>query len=137
MEEAEYCQRLGLIYRGELIALGTPDDLKARFMTATVLEVVAAPAYEAMEVIATVKGVREAALFGTTVHAVLPHDSEATIDTIEAALVAAGFAKGEKAGDQQRTLASIRAIKPSLEDVFVSLVEERDAREAPLREVRA
>jgi ABC-2 type transport system ATP-binding protein len=29
MDEAEYCNRLGLIYRGELIALGTPHDLKS------------------------------------------------------------------------------------------------------------
>jgi ABC-2 type transport system ATP-binding protein len=29
MDEAEYCDRLGLIYRGELIALGTPEELKA------------------------------------------------------------------------------------------------------------
>ena len=28
MDEAEYCNRLGLIYRGELIALGTPRELK-------------------------------------------------------------------------------------------------------------
>ena len=28
MDEAEYCDRLGLIYRGELIALGTPETLK-------------------------------------------------------------------------------------------------------------
>jgi ABC-2 type transport system ATP-binding protein len=28
MDEAEYCNRLGLIYRGELIALGTPHELK-------------------------------------------------------------------------------------------------------------
>jgi ABC-2 type transport system ATP-binding protein len=30
MDEAEYCGRLGLIYRGGLIALGTPAELKAR-----------------------------------------------------------------------------------------------------------
>ena len=30
MDEAEYCDRLGLIYRGELIACGTPDGLEAR-----------------------------------------------------------------------------------------------------------
>ena len=28
MDEAEYCDRLGLIYRGELIACGTPEALK-------------------------------------------------------------------------------------------------------------
>ena len=32
MDEAEYCDRLGLIYRGELIALGTPHELKAGMM---------------------------------------------------------------------------------------------------------
>ena len=30
MDEAEYCDRIALIYRGENIATGTPDDLKAR-----------------------------------------------------------------------------------------------------------
>jgi ABC-2 type transport system ATP-binding protein len=39
MDEAEYCNRLGLIYRGELIALGTPHELKVE--TARETEVVA------------------------------------------------------------------------------------------------
>jgi ABC-2 type transport system ATP-binding protein len=30
MDEAEYCDRIGLVYRGKLIALGRPDDLKRR-----------------------------------------------------------------------------------------------------------
>jgi ABC-2 type transport system ATP-binding protein len=33
MDEAEYCDRIGLVFRGKLIASGTPDELKA--MTAT------------------------------------------------------------------------------------------------------
>ncbi|MGP2420447.1 ABC transporter ATP-binding protein, partial [Listeria monocytogenes] len=28
MDEAEYCDRIGLIYQGKMIACGTPDDLK-------------------------------------------------------------------------------------------------------------
>ncbi|MCL4812913.1 MAG: ABC transporter ATP-binding protein [Vicinamibacteraceae bacterium] len=32
MDEAEYCDRLALIYRGELVAIGTPPDLKAQAM---------------------------------------------------------------------------------------------------------
>ena len=31
MDEAEYCDRLGIIYRGRLIALGSPDELKHRY----------------------------------------------------------------------------------------------------------
>lgn len=33
MDEAEYCDRIGLIYRGENIATGSPDDLKAMART--------------------------------------------------------------------------------------------------------
>ena len=33
MDEAEYCDRIGSVYRGKLIAHGTPDDLKARPQT--------------------------------------------------------------------------------------------------------
>jgi ABC-2 type transport system ATP-binding protein len=33
MDEAEYCDRIGLIYRGKLIALGTPDQLKRDSIT--------------------------------------------------------------------------------------------------------
>ena len=29
MEEAEYCDRIALIYRGSMISMGTPDELKA------------------------------------------------------------------------------------------------------------
>jgi len=34
MDEAEYCDRIGLVYRGKLIALGKPDDLKRRVASA-------------------------------------------------------------------------------------------------------
>ena len=34
MDEAEYCDRIGLVYRGRLIALGTPDELKQQVVTA-------------------------------------------------------------------------------------------------------
>jgi ABC-2 type transport system ATP-binding protein len=34
MDEAEYCDRISLIYRGRSIALGSPDDLKAQVATA-------------------------------------------------------------------------------------------------------
>ncbi len=30
LDEAEYCDRIGLVYRGRLIAKGSPDELKAQ-----------------------------------------------------------------------------------------------------------
>lgn len=38
MEEAEYCDRIGLVYRGRVIALGTPDELKRRVVSAELPE---------------------------------------------------------------------------------------------------
>lgn len=35
MEEAEYCDRIGLVYRGQLIASGSPDELKVQARSAT------------------------------------------------------------------------------------------------------
>ena len=34
MDEAEYCDRIGLVYRGKIIASGSPDDLKQQVATA-------------------------------------------------------------------------------------------------------
>jgi len=33
MDEAEYCDRIGLVYRGKIIAMGDPDSLKDQAKT--------------------------------------------------------------------------------------------------------
>ena len=71
MDEAEYCDRIGLIYRGELIALGTPEALKTEWMREDVLECVCDRPQEAMELIENIPGVKEVALFGKGLHAVV------------------------------------------------------------------
>ena len=116
MDEAEYCDRLALIYRGELIALGTPGELKERFMTEAVVEVVAQAPQELIEPIERLPGVRHAALFGRGLH-VVTEDVDRTIGRI-CALDGAGEVRAER-------------IAPSLEDVFVSLIEARDRETEP------
>jgi ABC-2 type transport system ATP-binding protein len=114
MDEAEHCDRLGLIYRAKLITIGTPEELKFGLMPGSVLEVEAADIVAASKVAAEVTGVLEAAVFGTSVH-----------------VVVRDVAKGRK--ELSRVLAargievfSIRQIEPSLEDVFVSLIRSHD-----------
>lgn len=46
MDEAEYCDRIALIYRGRLLALGTPDELKGQAMPATTLPTTSLPTME-------------------------------------------------------------------------------------------
>ncbi len=129
MDEAEYCDRLALIYRGELIAAGTPEHLKTTLMKEHVLEVVCHRPEAAMERIEKLPGVKEAALFGTSLHVVVA-DAEATAPRIREAI--SGEASASEGFGQPR----IERIVPSLEDVFVSLIEARDRAEQPQAEVR-
>src|SRR3972149_3517832 len=71
MDEAENCDRLGLIYRGELAALGTPEELKTRLMKEEVVEIRCERPQDAIAFLEGLPGLRSAALFGTGIHAVV------------------------------------------------------------------
>jgi len=114
MEEAEYCDRIALIYRGRLIALGTPSELKTERMSQSVLEIACDRPQDALDEVERLKSVDEAALFGDGLHAVVA-DAERAAREVRELLTAQGF-----------SVRSIAAITPSLEDVFVSLIEETD-----------
>ncbi len=114
MDEAEYCGRIALIYRGELVALDTPRALKTRFMRQDVLELHCERPQDAQAEIAGLEGVREAALFGNGLH-IVADDGEAAARAVRTRLAERGF----------RAI-RLEKIAPSLEDVFVSLIEARD-----------
>ncbi len=124
MDEAEYCDRLGLIYRGELIASGSPEELKTRFMKEEVVEVLCDGPQDAMEDLEKIAGVRHAALFGAGLHVVAENAARA-IPAIEDTLTGLGI-----------TPRGMETILPSLEDVFVSLIEERDRMDERQREFK-
>ncbi len=124
MDEAEYCDRLGLIYRGELIASGSPEELKTRFMKEEVVEVLCDGPQDAMEDLEKIAGVRHAALFGAGLHVVAENAARA-IPAIEDTLTGLGI-----------TPRRMETILPSLEDVFVSLIEERDRMDERQREFK-
>lgn len=109
MDEADYCNRLGLIYRGRIIAEGTPNELKQKYMTRYVLEIEVDRVVEAMEVM--YKNQLEAAIFGSLLHA--------TVDNIEKAVPQIKKVLEESGINLNR----IERIMPSLEDVFVTLIE--------------
>jgi ABC-2 type transport system ATP-binding protein len=114
MDEAEYCDRIGLIYHGELIALGTPAGLKKDHMTDTVFEVRCERPPDALALLEGISGVKEAALFGPGLH-VLASPGPEVREAIGGALTAGGL-----------PVSRIEKIAPSLEDVFVALIEDRD-----------
>ena len=74
MEEAEYCNRLALIYRGKMVALGTPSELKQNFMKGELLLVECEPLGPAVDALQNAPGIMDAAVFGNALHLVVPHD---------------------------------------------------------------
>ena len=114
MDEAENCNRMTLIYKGTMIAIGTPQEMKTKVMRDEVLEVTVPVAEDWVDKIQGAKGVKESALFSTKIHAVV-EDSLVSIPAIKEAFAGSGL-----------TDYDIRKIMPSLEDVFVSSIEAYD-----------
>jgi len=109
MDEAEYCNRLVMIDRGKIVAMGTPTELKRTSMRGQLLLVECEPLGPALAILPNVPGVLDAAVFGNAVHVVVKDVAQAT-SAIRDALVA-----------QNIQVRRIEPISPSLEDVFVTL----------------
>jgi len=124
MDEAEYCGRIALIYRGELIACGTPRQLKTESMREEVIGILCDRPQEAMEFVERLDGVEEVALFGRGLHAIVAN--------------AAPLVARIRDGLTQRghTVGRVEKIIPSLEDIFVRLIEARDRQSSQQQEVR-
>jgi ABC-2 type transport system ATP-binding protein len=118
LDEAERCDRIAIIHAGRLAALGTTRALKQTFEGRPIVEVRTARPVEAMGVLDGMPGVEKTSLFGTAVHAVLASEAVRP-SAIEAALTARGIA-----------VLGLAPVAPSLEDVFLDLVDRLEARGA-------
>jgi len=114
MDEAENCNRMTLIYKGTMIAIGTPQEMKTKIMKDEVLEITVPNAEDWVDRIASARGVKDTALFSTRIHAVAT-DSSVAIPAIKGLFAKAGVKDYD-----------VRKILPSLEDVFVSSIENYD-----------
>jgi len=113
MDEAEHCDRIGLIYRGQLIALGKPQQLKENFTSGLLVELHVQPVMQAMDFLETLPYVADVAIFGTALHLVITDESQ--LEQIKADM--------QKA---ELNVSDLSKVTPSLEDVFVSLIESAD-----------
>jgi ABC-2 type transport system ATP-binding protein len=110
MDEAEYCDRVALINRGRLIALGTPVELKQRSLGGELLALEGEHLGDAMTELQAAAGVLDVAMFGSSLH-VLVDEAALRLPELVQGLTAAG-----------KVNVHGRRIDPSLEDSFVRLV---------------
>jgi len=115
LDEAEHCHRIAIIQAGRLAALGTATELKQVFRDRPIVEVQAVQAVAVMEALDRLPEVEKTSLFGTSVHAVLRRRDDPE-PVIARALAAAGL-----------EARSISRVVPSLEDVFLDVVERAGA----------
>ncbi|MBD1909004.1 MULTISPECIES: ATP-binding cassette domain-containing protein [unclassified Leptolyngbya] len=111
LEEAEQCHRLGFMVAGELVAQGTPRQVKAE-QPGQLVEWECEPLQQASDVLKQRLERWRVSIFGSRLHTVLEHP-ERYISHIEEHLRAVGV-----------QVRGHRAIAFSLEDVFISVVEQ-------------
>jgi ABC-2 type transport system ATP-binding protein len=116
MDEAEYCDRLAMIYQGRIIAVGTPSELKEKTLPQGVLEVEGDPLIEGLDLLKGESWVSEAAIFGDSLHVIGKEGADPEGE------VAALFEEHGIRLDRKNW------IRPSLEDVFVSLIQREEKR---------
>ena len=113
MDEAEYCHRIALMYGGRTIALGSPAELKKSLGGEHLLNLETSNLLESLARLHNVEGILDVAVFGGGLHVKVSDAYEGQV-AIRKAL----------AGDIQ--IETLEQITPSMEDVFVSLIEQQE-----------
>jgi ABC-2 type transport system ATP-binding protein len=111
LDEAERCHRVALIHAGRLATIGTIAEVKGIFASRPIVEARTDRPVEAMNALEAMPDVEKTSLFGTAVHAVLASD-RVSLEAIRGRLEAAGL-----------HVAALDRVEPSLEDVFLDVVD--------------
>ena len=117
MDEAEHCHRLALLQRGQIIASGSPDEMRNQGMHGQVLEIVSSDSARAVKVLraAKIEGrlpLESVELYGSLVH-VIAERVESLQDALALELKQSEIESGRMA-----------VIEPSLEDVFIAYMRD-------------
>jgi ABC-2 type transport system ATP-binding protein len=111
LDEAERCHRVALIHAGRLATIGTIAEVKNIFAGRPIVEIRTDRPVDAMQALEAMPDVEKTSLFGTALHAVLRSES------VDAAAVAARLRDGGLRVD------AVERVAPSLEDVFLDVVD--------------
>jgi ABC-2 type transport system ATP-binding protein len=114
MDEAEYCHRIALMYGGRVIALGSPAELKQLLGEGRLLYLESSDLLGSMTTLTGRAGILDVAVFGSGLH-VKVAETGGGEEIIRGALAPSGI-----------KIAVLEPISPTMEDVFVSLIEREE-----------
>jgi len=115
MDEAEHCHKLGLLYRGRLIARGSPAELRANMKLGSLLEIPVNDSLAALASLNAIPEIIQTSIFGDRLH-ILVWDVEASRLSIE-----------QKLASQSLLAGSVQVVPVSLEDLFMLFIEMEEA----------
>lgn len=110
LEEAEFCNNIILINAGKIIAEGNPTELKTKYLDTDIIDIECSNAVAAMEILQKQEFVQDISIFGNNLHI----------------SVTKGFNDFDKIREVIQTAAEVKLIEkivPTLEDVFINLLE--------------
>jgi ABC-2 type transport system ATP-binding protein len=122
LDEAEYCNRIMLIHNGRLIAGGSPQELKTQGFETPVLEVECDRLIEALEILQKEPWAIETIVFGPNLHVRVKQETEGE-QQIRQVLGSKGI-----------LVSKVSKIMPSLQDVFIELVEKEGKEEQEIKD---
>ncbi|HMN49082.1 MAG TPA: ABC transporter ATP-binding protein [Ignavibacteriaceae bacterium] len=114
LEEAEFCNNIILIDSGRLIAEGNPKELKTNYIKNKILEVECTNIIGALEILAKENFVEETSIFGNNIH-IIVNDLYKSAEQIKQTL-----------NNNSITVLRVEEISPTLEDVFIKLVDKKE-----------
>jgi ABC-2 type transport system ATP-binding protein len=114
LDEAERCTRVALLHEGRTLAVDAPGGLRA-LIPGRMVEVVAPGRADAAAIARTLPGVTDVQVFGERLHLTLGESSDEAIERVRRGIEATALAG-----------ASIRAVQPSLEDVFIATLSQKE-----------
>ncbi len=113
LDEAERCNRIGMIYQGELLVADTPSTVKAK-MRGEILELRTENNQRSLRMLDGIESLQGFVLSGDKIH-ILVDDSKEGERVIRDVL-----------GGKGMNILDLIVVRPSLEDAFVSMVREKE-----------
>jgi ABC-2 type transport system ATP-binding protein len=119
LDEAEFCNTITLINAGNIIASGSSKELKTKYLTNTILEVECDKVVSALDILSKQKWIDETSIFGNYIHINVKDENEGRI-----------LVKKVLTEQNSINISRIDKIVPTLEDVFIYLLEKDENKNA-------